>query len=56
MSAAQILVIAQALIQYGPEAAKALKEIFSTTAPTDAQWQALWDKSQTPYSDFVTPK
>lgn len=56
MSAAQILVIAQMLLQYGPEAARALKEIFSTTAPTDAQWQALWDKSQTPYSYYVTGK
>lgn len=53
MSEAVILAIVQYAIRYGPDAAKALKEIFATPAPTDAQWQALWDKSQTPYDSYI---
>jgi hypothetical protein len=56
MSEAVILLIAQYALRYGPAAAAALKEIFTTKDPTEAQWQALWDKSQTPYEAFVAPK
>jgi hypothetical protein len=54
VSSEVIILIAQFALRYGPDAAKALKEIFSTPEPTDAQWQALWDKSQTSYSYFVS--
>jgi hypothetical protein len=54
MSEAVILAIVQYAIRYGPDAAKALKEIFSAKDPTDAQWQALWDKSQISYDAIVT--
>lgn len=53
MSEAAILAIVQYAIRYGPEAGAALKAIFSTKDPTDAQWQALWDKSQTPYAQYL---
>jgi hypothetical protein len=54
VSEAVIIAIVQYAIRYGPDAAKALKEIFATANPTDAQWDALWAKSQTPYSSYVS--
>jgi hypothetical protein len=54
MSEAVILMIAQYALRYGPDAAKALKDIFTSKDPTEAQWDALWSKSQTPYADFVS--
>jgi hypothetical protein len=53
VSEAAIIAIIQYAIRYGPDAARALKEIFTTANPTDAQWDALWAKSQTPYSTYV---
>lgn len=54
MTPQMILLIAQALLQYGPGAAKALHDIFSTANPTQAQWDALFAIAK-PYSYYVSP-
>ena len=50
-----VLLIVQALIQYGPEAAKAIQALFAqTTPPTQAQWDALFATVQPLYAGSTT--
>lgn len=50
-----IEIIASALIKYGPAAAKALYEIFTKPAPTDADWNKVFDLAEKSYEDYVKP-
>ncbi len=43
-----IILIAQILIKYGPQAAAAFVNIFKVKNPTDADWQAVWDLAAKP--------
>lgn len=54
MSTAMLIV--QALIQYGPAAAKAVKEIFETEKPTQEQWDKVFAICEKSYEDYVKPK
>jgi hypothetical protein len=50
---ATVLIIIQALLQYGPAAAAAIQKILSNPAPTQADWDAVFAVAQTPYSVYV---
>jgi hypothetical protein len=52
MTEQAIIMIAQVLLQYGPEAARALHDIFTTSAPTAQQWETLFAQVK-PYSAYI---
>ena len=49
-------IIAAALIKYGPALARALVEIFQTTAPTPEQWEKVFSLASKPYEEYVALK
>lgn len=50
------LLIAEALIKYGPALAKALIAIFKKDNPTEADWNALFAVAEKSYDDYVAGK
>lgn len=56
MSPAIILLIAEALLKYGPALARQYHALFTkTTPPTDAEWEALFKLAEKSYDDYVRP-
>lgn len=55
MSPATIELIAQILLKYGPDVAKAVYGLFTNPAPTQADWDALWLVASKPYDSYVKP-
>lgn len=51
------LIIAQLVLQYGPQAAKAIADMLSKVKSpgdlTDADWEKLFALAKTPYSHYV---
>ena len=45
--------ILQLLLQYGPAVAKEAQALLSNTAPTQADWDALFTLASKPYSSYV---
>lgn len=56
MSTDLIILIAKALITYGPEAARELATLFSKPAPTLADWELVFAKAEKSYDDYTKPK
>jgi len=50
------ILIVTALLKYGPEYARAVRDILSNPAPTAADWDALFAKTQKSYDDYVKGK
>lgn len=46
-----IVVIAMALVKYGPELARALVALFQKTAPTAADWEVVFALAEKPLED-----
>lgn len=54
MSPAIILLIAEALLKYGPAMARQYHALFSkTTPPTAAEWEALFTTAEKSYEEYV---
>lgn len=49
MIPASVIVILEILVKYGPEVAAKAKELLSGKEPTDADWNALFEKAQEPW-------
>lgn len=56
MSTELIILITQALLRYGPEAARELVTLFSKPAPTLADWELVFAKAEKSYDDYTKPK
>jgi hypothetical protein len=50
------LLIGQALIEYGPTVARALRDLFAKTEITQADWDKVFDLCEKSYEDYVKPK
>jgi hypothetical protein len=49
-----VQIILQALLIYGPEAAKAIRDILTKKDPTQADWDAVFAKAtQKSYDDYI---
>lgn len=55
MSEAVIIMILQYGLKYGPEAAKAVRALFTKKDPTNEDWDALWLKTKEKWVDYVPP-
>lgn len=56
MSPQVILLILTFALRYGPEAAKAIRGMFtkpSGVAPTDEEWEKVWSLIKKPYGDYI---
>lgn len=56
MSAQVIAIILMYGLKYGPEAIKAVKELFSKPSGaviTDADWEAVFKTMDTPYESYI---
>jgi len=49
------LLIAEALLKYGPGLARGLADLFSKPAPTLEDWEKVFALAEKPYSDYVKP-
>jgi len=50
-----VLLVLQVLLQYGPAVAQEVQKLIAMKDPTQADWDALFAKAQTPYSTYVPP-
>lgn len=53
MSVDMIIVIAQALVKYGPAVARSIRDIFTKANPTIEDWEAVFALSEKSYDDYV---
>ena len=53
---ATALLIAQALIKYGPAAARAIAALFKKDEPTMEDWEKVFAIAEKSYDDYVKPK
>ena len=51
-----VLLIAKALLDYGPAVARALAEIFQKPNPTLEDWEKVFAVSEKSYEDYVKSK
>lgn len=49
------LIIAEALVKYGPTVAREISAIFRTEAPTDEQWDRVFKLAEKPYESYINP-
>ncbi len=48
------VIVLQLLAQYGPAVAQMAQRLMSSkTEPTQADWDALFDKAQKPYDSYI---
>jgi hypothetical protein len=51
---AAVLIVLQALLQYGPAAALAIKNLLAVQEPTQADWDAVFaTATQKSYDDYI---
>lgn len=47
------IVILELLVKYGPAVAQAAQRIVTLKDPTQADWDALFERAQKPYDQFI---
>jgi hypothetical protein len=50
-----VIIIAEALMKYGPSVARALVEIFKKDDPTAEDWEKVFALAEKSYDDYVPP-
>lgn len=55
MEAQLALIIAEALVKYGPTVARAIAEIFEKKTPTLQDWEKVFALAEKSYEDYVKP-
>jgi hypothetical protein len=47
------ILIAQALVKYGPEVAEGLARLFEVRKPTLEEWGVVFELARKPYAEYV---
>ena len=55
MNSAMVMLIASALIKYGPGMARELVKLFSNPAPTLEDWEKVFALADKPYEAYTQP-
>ena len=53
MTPTMIMFVIDALLKYGPDAARAVQKIFTTPEPTREDWESLFSVAQKKYEDYT---